>query len=153
MAHSFCTAVKRLSESKKCRQDCLMSSAQSFYGPCLQSVVHSLTCCLSGMCHSSTRPGMSYHVTQFYQAFPRVSTASNKCWGEKAWVRGYVFVVYLVSQSSSSQSLSLSLRNLFGRAEQLRDRPCSCSSLNLTTKTSTRGEACHVTYYKDLHRR
>jgi len=28
-------------------------------------------------------------VTQFYQAFPRVSTASNKRWGEKAWVGGY----------------------------------------------------------------
>jgi len=41
------------------------------------------------MCHSSTRPGTSYHVTQFYQAFPRVSTASNKRWGKKAWVRGY----------------------------------------------------------------
>jgi len=36
------------------------------------------------MCHSSTRPGTSYHVTQFYQAFPRVSTASDKRWGEKA---------------------------------------------------------------------
>ena len=24
---------------------------------------------------------------QFYQAFPRVSTASDKCWGEKAWVQ------------------------------------------------------------------
>jgi len=33
---------------------------------------------------------MSYHVTQFYQAFPRVNTASDKRWGEKAWVRGYV---------------------------------------------------------------
>jgi len=31
-----------LSESKKRRQDCLMLSAQSFYGPCLQSVAHSL---------------------------------------------------------------------------------------------------------------
>jgi len=32
---------------------------------------------------------MSYHVTQFYQAFPCVSTASDKRWGEKAWVPGY----------------------------------------------------------------
>jgi len=32
MAHFFCTAVKRLSESKKHRQDCLMLSTQSFYG-------------------------------------------------------------------------------------------------------------------------
>ena len=45
--------------------------------------------CTEGMCHSSTRPGTSYHVTRFYQAFPRVSTASDKRWGEKAWVRGY----------------------------------------------------------------
>jgi len=44
--------------------------------------------CTEGMCHSSTRPGASYHVTQFYQAFPHVSTASDKRWGEKAWVRG-----------------------------------------------------------------
>ena len=27
--------------------------------------------CTEGMYHSSTRPGTSYHVTQFYQAFPR----------------------------------------------------------------------------------
>ena len=47
VVHSFCTAVKRLSESKKRHQDCLMSSTQSFYSPCLQSVVHSLTCCFS----------------------------------------------------------------------------------------------------------
>ena len=32
---------------------------------------------------------MSCHVTQFYQAFPHVSTASDKCWGE-TWVRGYL---------------------------------------------------------------
>ena len=28
-------------------------------------------------------------MTQFYQAFPRVSTASDKRWGEKAWVQLY----------------------------------------------------------------
>ena len=28
------------------------------------------------------------HTSRFYQAFPRVSTASGKRWGEKAWVRG-----------------------------------------------------------------
>jgi len=44
--------------------------------------------CTEGMCHSFTHPGTSLHVTQFYQAFPRVSSASNKRWGEKAWVRG-----------------------------------------------------------------
>ena len=44
------------------------------------------------MCHSSTCPGTSYHMTQFYQAFPHVSTANDKCWGEKAWVRGYYWI-------------------------------------------------------------
>jgi len=28
--------------------------------------------CTEGMCHSSTHPGRTYHVTQFYQAFPHV---------------------------------------------------------------------------------
>ena len=34
----------------------------------------------------------SMYVTtrdEFYQAFPRVSTASDKCWDEKAWEQGY----------------------------------------------------------------
>jgi len=44
--------------------------------------------CTKVMCHSSTHPGTSLHVTQFYQALPHVITASDKCWGEKAWVRG-----------------------------------------------------------------
>jgi len=35
------------------------------------------------MCYSSTRPGTSLHVTQFYQVFPHISTASEKHWGEK----------------------------------------------------------------------
>jgi len=35
-------------------QNCLMSSTQSFHGPCLWSVVHSLICSFSGICHSST---------------------------------------------------------------------------------------------------
>ena len=73
-----------VSESKKRHQDCLMSSAQSFYGPCLWSVAHLLV----GMCPASTHPGMSSHMTQFYEAFPCVTTASDKHWGEKTWVRG-----------------------------------------------------------------
>ena len=62
---------------------------QSFYSPCLQSVAHSLNCNFSGnvpLLHTSK------YITehdQFYQAFPCVSTASDKHWGEKAWVRGY----------------------------------------------------------------
>jgi len=85
--YSFHTDVKRLSESKKRREDYLMSSAQLFYGLSLQLVAH-LLAAFPGICHSSTRPGTSYHMTQFYQAFPRISTASEKRWGEKAWVRG-----------------------------------------------------------------
>ena len=66
-----------------------MLSTQLFYSPCLQSIAHSLTCGFSGnvpLLHTSR------YVTardQPYQAFPHVSTASDKRWGEKAWVRGY----------------------------------------------------------------
>ena len=60
---TFCIAVKRLSEFKKCRQGCLLLSTQSFYSLCLGLVVHSLAV-FPGMCHSSTRPGTSLHVTQ-----------------------------------------------------------------------------------------
>ena len=37
---------------------------------------------------------MSRYITacdQFYQAFPQVGTASNKRWGEKAWIQGYLW--------------------------------------------------------------
>ena len=45
--------------------------------------------CTEVMCHTSTCPGTSLHMTQFYQAFPCISTASDKHWGEKAaWVQG-----------------------------------------------------------------
>jgi len=53
--------------------------------------------CTEGMCHSSTCPGMSLHVTQFYQIFPHVSTVRNKHWGEKAWVQGYIWPTLLQS--------------------------------------------------------
>ena len=39
------------------------------------------------MCHSSTHPDTSLHMTQFYQAFSHINTASDKHWGEKAWVQ------------------------------------------------------------------
>ena len=42
---------------------------------------------------------MSLHVTQFYQAFPRISTASDKRWGEKAWARGYLLSPPVISQN------------------------------------------------------
>jgi len=68
VAYSFCTAVKRLSETKKYCQDCLMSSPQSFHGSRLQSVMHSLTCLSENvpLLHTSTqRPGTSLHVISF----------------------------------------------------------------------------------------
>jgi len=38
--------------------------------------------------------GTSFHVTQFYQAFLHISTASDKRWGEEAWVRGCNLLAY-----------------------------------------------------------
>ena len=64
------------------------------YSLCLQSVVHSLTCSFSGnvpLLHmSAQRPGTSLHVISFTRPSPCISTASDKHWGKKAWVRGYV---------------------------------------------------------------
>ena len=56
-----------------------MSSTQSFYGPCLQSVVHSLAVFL-GMCHSSTRPGTSYHVTRTTHTTPAHTYPRHRSW-------------------------------------------------------------------------
>jgi len=52
-------------------------------------VLHS---CTEAMCHSSTHPPnvQVHHCT--WSALPGLastSTASDKCWGEKAWVWGY----------------------------------------------------------------
>jgi len=49
--------------------------------------------CTEGMCHSSTRPSTSYHAIQFYQAFPRVSTASDTNAGARR--PGYEAMVWL----------------------------------------------------------
>ena len=80
VAYSFCTV------------DCLMSSYQSFYGLCLQSVAHSLVFSL-GMCHSSTRPPMQRPGTSLHMislpGLPPISIVSNKRWGGKAWAEGY----------------------------------------------------------------
>jgi len=48
-----------------------------FFSVSYCSVCHSPT---AKLCHSSMRPGTSLHVTQFYQAFPHVNIASDKCW-------------------------------------------------------------------------
>jgi len=86
-AYSFCTDVWLLSEPKKRHQDCLMSTAHSLHGLWLQSVVHSLNCGFSG-----NVPTSRYNTAhdQFYQASPvLVLQVTVKCWGKKAWVRGY----------------------------------------------------------------
>ena len=100
VAHSFRTAVKRLSEPTNCHQDCLVSSAQSFYGPCLRLVVHSLTWGYSATA-PHVHPTSRYTIArdQFYQAFPHVSIASDKHWGEKAWVQGYEQWVFAIAMT------------------------------------------------------
>ena len=57
--------------------------------------------CTEVMCHTSTHPGTSLHMTQ---AFPHVSTASDKRWGEKAWVQGYATSVLVLAALFSKQS-------------------------------------------------
>jgi len=63
------------------------------------------------MCHSSTRPGTSYHVTQFYQPFPCVNTASDKRWGEKAWVRGCGRGTFALSTHHSTMNIQWNALN------------------------------------------
>jgi len=71
--------------------------------------------CIEGMRHSSTCPGTSLHTTQFYQAFPRVSTASDKHWGEKAWVRGY-FNIYTYWNVEWNMITGLATQQLWERS-------------------------------------
>ena len=117
VAHSFCMAVKWLSASKKRYQNCLMSSAQSFYGICLRSVVHSLAVFL-GMCHSSTSQGTPLHMTQFYQAFPSINilqaaNAKGKRPGYEATKTDHVSLLDTVSANSMLSSVTTGLGILF----------------------------------------
>ena len=81
---TFCTVVKWLSGPTKHHQDCLISSAQSLYGPCLISVVHSLAvfweCATPPHIHQTSRYAIA--CDQFYQAFRRISTTIDKHWDE-----------------------------------------------------------------------
>jgi len=92
----FLYSCKVASEPKKRCQDCLMLSAQLFYGPCLQSVGSSFTCGFSGtvpLHHTFYK--MSRYVTehdQFYQASPCISTASDKCWGGRLGYQDYRWI-------------------------------------------------------------
>jgi len=40
------------------------------------------------LCMSTQCPGMSLHMMSFTMPPPHISTASDKHWGKKAWVRG-----------------------------------------------------------------
>jgi len=88
----------------ECTTDCKHGPFPGFKKP--------LYSCTKGMCHSSTHPGTSYHVTQFYQAFPHVSTASEKCWDEKAGVRGYLICTYYSTAILAENNILNSTCNL-----------------------------------------
>ena len=65
MAHSFCTAVKRFSESRQSDVErSVVLRSVLVIGSALAYVL------FPGMCHSSTRPGMPLHVTQFTRPSP-----------------------------------------------------------------------------------
>ena len=95
VAHSFCTAVKRLSEPKKHCQYCLMSTTLLLHGPWSQSVAHSLACDISG---NVPLLQTSRYITardKFYQTFPalalRVKYSGEKRPGHDAdpCIRGF----------------------------------------------------------------
>jgi len=81
----LCTAEWRLSEPKKCYQDCPMLTAQSLCGPWLRLVAYVLT--YLWVC-TNVKCGMwkSSNATEYDQAFYCVSTASDKHWSEKTWM-------------------------------------------------------------------
>ena len=85
VAHSFCTALGRLSGPEKHHQDCLMSTAQLLIGLWLQSLTHTLKLRFFKECAPPHVHPTSMYITaryDFYQVFPCVyiSTASNKHW-------------------------------------------------------------------------
>ena len=86
---TFCIAVRRLPKPKQCHPNYLTALPDVNPLVAVWSVVafsNAFTYSFLGMCHSSTYPpNVQVYVTachQSYQAFPRVSTASDKCWGE-----------------------------------------------------------------------
>jgi len=59
--------------------------------------------------HIAQRPGTVY-VTACYQFYlPHVSTASNKRWGEKSWLQGYLYACSTPSYFLTSFSRSSSM--------------------------------------------
>ena len=110
-AHTFCMAVKCLSELKKHHQDCLMSSAQSFYGPCSISSVRFIGEWATPPLHvhPTSRYSVCHCTCSVLPDLPRVSTASNKRWGEKSWLRGYLLACSTPSYFLTSFSRSSSM--------------------------------------------
>ena len=76
---------------------------------------------------------MSLHMTQFYQAFPRISTASDKCWGEKAWVQDYTFqLLFLRKQKPEKSTISLFLKEIEdGTTVSFDNIPCSLKEVRI----------------------
>ena len=115
VAHFFWTTVKWLFESKIRHQDCLMSSAQLFYGPCLWLVAHLLTCCFSGnvphvqVCHctwlSFTRPSPAL-VLQATNAGVRRSGY------DASWEQLFITIHQLVCLLAKFHNLILCAHNL-----------------------------------------
>jgi len=119
VAHSFCTAVSGLSESKKHHQTVWCWPLSHLWSIIVISTT--LIYVLAVFCEYATPPHVhpiSRYITaniQFYQAFPHVSIASDKSWSKKAWVWGY----WLVLQSwfsSAVQPLYLVLAVMPGPA-------------------------------------
>ena len=110
----FCTDVKRLSESKKHRQDCVMSSAH------LQSVF-AIGSALTYLLFSGN---VSYHVTQIQQAFPRVSIGSDKHWVRRP---GYEAIWRLRSQWKTCNTDST--QNLHSNIKIGKAISCTCTCI------------------------
>ena len=98
MADSFSTAVKQLSEPKKRRQDCLVSSTRSPLSPWSVFAIYSILAVILGMWHSSTRPS-NVQVTiardQFYYRLspvlvPQASNAGVRRSGYKASMTAFL---------------------------------------------------------------
>jgi len=71
------------------------------------------------MCHTSTHPGASLYVTQFYQTFPRVSTASNKLWSERPGYEAILSTHHTLSQYYMVELLHILPQWLSAKGENL----------------------------------
>ena len=85
-------------------QDCLMSNAQSYHDPCLQSVAHSLICVFSGNVNSSTHLHNIQVCHCTWSVLPGISTASDNTGVRRP---GYEATMMLLHRSYDSLLFSL----------------------------------------------